>query len=128
MIAILRLTDIETYFIKYLGITPLNINSLPLKSRKVDVFQRSTIVAQRLSRFYYSDVVGKFLLEESNTKISFEAIMYSIISKVGSAGLQNIKFSRNRRQAYWNYGRQWFRQVTLLSGLTDLKNLPVDVC
>src|SRR6185369_14834824 len=61
MIAILRLTDIETYFIKYLGITPLYLNSLPLKSRRVDVFPTgSTIRGSKIESIYYSDVVGKF--------------------------------------------------------------------
>ena len=33
LIAILRLADIETYFIKYLGITSLTLNSVPLEGR-----------------------------------------------------------------------------------------------
>ena len=38
LIAVLRLAEVETYFIKYLGITALYLNSQLLKSRKVDVF------------------------------------------------------------------------------------------
>ncbi|MTI20333.1 ABC transporter ATP-binding protein, partial [Fulvivirga sp. RKSG066] len=38
LIAILRLGSIETYFIKYLGISVLYLNGQPLKSRKIGVF------------------------------------------------------------------------------------------
>ncbi|MBI1767897.1 MAG: ATP-binding cassette domain-containing protein [Bacteroidetes bacterium] len=94
MIAILRLTDIETYFIKYLGITPLYLNSLPLKSRRVDVFPTgSTIRGSKIEPIYYSDVVGKFLIEESNTKISFVADHVFYHFKSGRAGLQNISIA-----------------------------------
>ncbi len=94
MIAILRLTDIETYFIKYLGITPLSLNSLTLKSRRVDVFPTgSTIRGSKIEPIYYSDVVGKFLTEESNTKISFVADHVFYHFKSGRAGLQNISIA-----------------------------------
>ena len=64
LIAILRLADIETYLIKYLGITPLYLNSIPLKSRKIDVFATgSAIRGSKIDPIYYSDVVGKFLLK-----------------------------------------------------------------
>ena len=72
LIAVLRLADIETYFVKYLGITSLYLNSQQLKSRKVDVFPTgSTIRGSKIEPIYYSDIVGKFLLEESETEISF---------------------------------------------------------
>ena len=94
MIAILRLTDIETYFIKYLGITPLYLNSLPLKSRRVDVFPTgSTIRGSKIEPIYYSDVVGKFLIGESDTKISFIADHVFYHFKSGRAGLQNVSIA-----------------------------------
>src|ERR1043165_381549 len=68
LIAVLRLHDIETYFIKYLGITSLYLNSQALKSRRVDVFPTgSTIRGSKIDTIYYSDIVGKFLQEESGT-------------------------------------------------------------
>ncbi|HCW06899.1 MAG TPA: ABC transporter ATP-binding protein [Cytophagales bacterium] len=94
MIAILRLPDIETYFIKYLGITPLYLNSLPLKSRRVDVFPTgSTIRGAKIEPIYYSDVVSKFLIEESSTKISFIADHVFYHFKSGRAGLQNVSIA-----------------------------------
>jgi len=118
MIAILRLTDIETYFIKYLGITPLNLNSLPLKSRKVDVFPTgSTIRGSKIEPIYYSDVVGKFLFEESNTKISFEADHVFYHFKSGRAGLQNISLAETGGKLIGIMGGSGSGKSTLLSVL-----------
>ncbi len=118
MIAILRLTDIETYFIKYLGITPLNINSLPLKSRKVDVFPTgSTIRGSKIEPIYYSDVVGKFLFEESNAKISFEVDHVFYHFKSGRAGLQNISLAETGGKLVGIMGGSGSGKSTLLSVL-----------
>ncbi len=118
MIAILRLTDIETYFIKYLGITPLYLNSLPLKSRRVDVFPTgSTIRGSKIEPVYYSDVVGKFLFEESDLKISFEVDHLFYHFKSGRAGLQNISLAETGGKLIGIMGGSGSGKSTLLSVL-----------
>ncbi len=118
LIAILRLPDIETYFIKYLGITSLTLNSVPLKSRKIDVFPTgSTIRGNKVDPVYYSDVVGKFLTEENETEISFvaEHIFYHFNS--GRAGLQNVSISEHGGKLIGLMGASGSGKSTLLSVL-----------
>lgn len=118
LIAILRLHDIETYLIKYLGITPLYLNSVPLKSRKIDVFATgSAIRGPKIDPIYYSDVVGKFLMEESETDISFiaEHIFYHF--KSGKAGLQNINIAETGGKLIGLMGASGSGKSTLLSVL-----------
>src|SRR5258708_19850613 len=118
MTAILRLTGIETYFIKYLGITPLYLNSLPLKSRRVDVFPTcSTIRGSKIEPIYYSDVVGKFLIGESNTKISFVADHVFYHFKSGRAGLQNISVAETGGKLIGMMGSSGSGKSTLLNVL-----------
>lgn len=118
MIAILRLTDIETYFIKYLGITPLYLNSLPLKSRRVDVFPTgSTIRGSKIEPIYYSDIVGKFLIGESDTKISFVADHVFYHFKSGRAGLQNISIAETGGKLIGVMGGSGSGKSTLLNVL-----------
>lgn len=94
LIAILRLQDIETYFIKYLGISTLYLNSVALKSRKIDVLPTgSTIRGNKIETIYYSDIVGKFLIEEVENEVSFVAEHIFYHFKSGRAGLQNITIS-----------------------------------
>ena len=118
LIAILRLPDIETYFIKYLGITSLTLNGVPLKSRKIDVFPTgSTIRGNKVDPVYYSDVVGKFLTEENETEISFvaEHIFYHFNS--GRAGLQNVSISEHGGKLIGLMGASGSGKSTLLSVL-----------
>lgn len=123
LIAILRLADIETYLIKYLGITPLYLNSIPLKSRKIDVFATgSAIRGSKIDPIYYSDVVGKFLFEESETEISFisEHIFYHF--KSGKAGLQNINIAETGGKLIGLMGASGSGKSTLLSVLNGSEN------
>ncbi|MBL7871754.1 MAG: ATP-binding cassette domain-containing protein [Cyclobacteriaceae bacterium] len=123
LIAILRLADIETYLIKYLGITPLYLNSIPLKSRKIDVFPTgSAIRGSKIDPIYYSDVVGKFLFEESDSDISFisEHIFYHF--KSGKAGLQNINIAETGGKLIGLMGASGSGKSTLLSVLNGSEN------
>lgn len=118
LIAILRLHDIETYFIKYLGITSLTLNSITLKSRKIDVFPTgSTIRGSKIEPIYYSDVVGKFLFEESDTEISFEADHLFYHFKSGRAGLQNVNIAEAGGKLIGLMGASGSGKSTLLSVL-----------
>ncbi len=123
LIAILRLQDIETYLIKYLGITPLYLNSVSLKSRKIDVFATgSAIRGPKIEPIYYSDIVGKFLQEESDTDISFigEHIFYHF--KSGKAGLQNINVAETGGKLIGLMGASGSGKSTLLSVLNGSEN------
>jgi ABC transport system ATP-binding/permease protein len=118
LIAILRLADMEAYLIKYLGITPLYLNSIPLKSRKIDVFATgSAIRGAKIDPIYYSDVVGKFLFEESETDISFigEHVFYHF--KSGKAGLQNINIAETGGKLIGLMGASGSGKSTLLNVL-----------
>ncbi len=118
LIAILRLSDIETYFIKYLGITPLTLNSIALKSRKIDVFPTgSTIRGAKIDPIYYSDVVGKFLFEETDTEISFVADHLFYHFKSGRAGLQNVNIAETGGKLIGLMGASGSGKSTLLSVL-----------
>ena len=89
-----HLPDSEIYLIKYLGITTLYLNSIILKSRKIDVFPTgSTIRGDKVGPIYYSDIVGKFLSDESQQKITFSADHIFYHFKSGRAGLQNVNIA-----------------------------------
>jgi len=116
LIAILRLEDIETYFIKYIGISVLFLNGQPLKSRKIDVFPTgSSIRGNKVSTVYYSDVVSKFLREGSETQITLAAehIFYHFPN--GRAGLQNVNISEKGGKLIGIMGASGSGKSTLLN-------------
>jgi ABC-type multidrug transport system ATPase subunit len=118
LIAILRVPDAETYFIKYLGITTLYLNSILLKSRKVDIFPTgSTIRGDKIESIYYSDVVGRFLRGESVSKISFTADHLFFHFKTGRAGLQNVNIAEQGGKLVGLMGASGSGKSTLLNVL-----------
>ncbi len=118
LIAVLRLADIETYFIKYLGITTLYLNSQPLKSRKVDILPTgSNIRGSKIEPIYYSDIVSKFLLEESDVEISFVAEHLFYHFQSGRAGLQNVTVSERGGKLIGLMGASGSGKSTLLNVL-----------
>ena len=93
LIAIFRSEDIETYFIKYLGISNLYLNGIPIKSRKIDIFPTgSTIRGDKVDTIYYSDIVSRFLHTHHKTRITFSAEHLFYHFNSGRAGLQNVNF------------------------------------
>jgi ABC-type multidrug transport system ATPase subunit len=118
LIAVLRLPDAETYFIKYLGITTLYLNSILLKSRKVDIFPTgSTIRGDKIESIYYSDVVGKFLVGESRSHITFTADHLFYHFKSGRAGLQNVNIGEQGGKLIGLMGASGSGKSTLLNVL-----------
>lgn len=118
LIAILRLPDAETYFIKYLGITTLYLNSVLLKSRKVDIFPTgSTIRGDKIESIYYSDVVGRFLTGEIKSHITFTADHLFYHFRSGRAGLQNINIAEQGGKLIGIMGSSGSGKSTLLSVL-----------
>lgn len=118
LIAILRLQDIETYLIKYLGISTLYLNSVPLKSRKIDVLPTgSTIRGNKIDTIYYSDIVGKFLVEEVENEVSFVAEHIFYHFKSGRAGLQNITINEKGGKLIGVMGASGSGKSTLMNVL-----------
>ncbi|MEO7991252.1 MAG: ATP-binding cassette domain-containing protein [Chryseolinea sp.] len=118
LIAVLWLPDAETYFIKYLGITTLYLNSILLRSRKIDVFPTgSTIRGDKVDSIYFSDVVGKFLTDKSQAEITFTADHIFYHFKSGRAGLQNINIAEHGGKLVGLMGASGSGKSTLLSVL-----------
>jgi ABC-type multidrug transport system ATPase subunit len=118
LIAILRLPDMETYFIKYLGISSVFLNNAPLKSRRIDVFPTgSTIKGNKIDSIFYSDVVGKFLVEEAEEEVCLRADHLFYHFKSGRAGLQNINIAENGGKLIGLMGASGSGKSTLLNVL-----------
>jgi ABC transport system ATP-binding/permease protein len=116
LIAILKLSD--SFFIKYLGISVVYLNSILLKSRKIDVFPTgSTIRGDKIEPIYYSDIIGKFLVGENQQKISFSCDHIFYHFKSGRAGLQNINIAEQGGKLIGIMGASGSGKSTLLNVL-----------
>ncbi len=122
LVAIFRVPHIETYFIKYLGISTLYVNSITLKSRKIDIFPTgSTIKGDKIDTIYYSDVVTRFLRGKSRSKITFTAEHLFYHFKSGRAGLQNVNLSAEGGKLIGIMGASGSGKSTLLNVINGLE-------
>ena len=116
LIAVLKLSD--TYFIKYLGISLVYLNSIPLARRRTDIFPTgSTIRGDKIESIYYSDVISKFLVGESESKITFTADHLFYHFKTGKAALQNINIAEQGGKLVGVMGASGSGKSTLLNVL-----------
>lgn len=124
MIVILRIADAGTYFAKYLGISSLTLNGNHFRSRKIYVFPAGSIIrGNKIQPIYYSDVVSKYLKEETKIKISFEATNIYHEFKSGVVGLQNINISEEEGKLVGIMGASGSGKSTLLN-ILDGSNTP----
>ena len=120
LIAILKLSD--SYFIKYLGISVVYLNSILLKSRRIDVFPTgSTIRGDKIETIYYSDIIGKFLVGDSQSKLSFTCDHVFYHFKSGKAGLQNINIAEQEGKLIGIMGASGSGKSTLLNVLNGIE-------
>lgn len=118
LIAILRLLDGEIYFVKYLGITTLYLNSILLRSRRIDIFPTgSTIRGDKVGPIYYSDIIGKFLSDQEQAKITFSADHIFYHFRSGRAGIQNVNISEQGGKLIGIMGASGSGKSTLLNVL-----------
>lgn len=117
-IAILRLPGIETYFIKYIGITPMVLNGISLKSRKIAILPTgSTIRGDKIDTIYFSGVVGKFLYSEVESKTSFITENLTFKFKNGDIGLRDINVAEDGGNLVGIMGASGSGKSTLLNVL-----------
>ncbi len=117
-VAVLRIPEIETYFIKYEGDAPINLNGIPLKRGKIQVFPTgSTVRSQDTDPIYYSDVVSKFLSAESDSKISFIAENLSFKFPNGAIGLRDVSIAEESGKLIGIMGGSGSGKTTLLNVL-----------
>lgn len=118
MIVVLRIADADTYFVKYLGISNLTLNGNHFRSRKIYVLPTgSNIRGNKILPIYYSDIVTKFLKEETKMKISFEAKNIYHEFRSGDVGLRGINISEEGGKLVGLMGASGSGKSTLLSVL-----------
>ncbi|MGK7389443.1 MAG: ATP-binding cassette domain-containing protein [Candidatus Cyclobacteriaceae bacterium M2_1C_046] len=122
LIAILRLPELQLYFIKYLGISILYLNGIPLKSRKIEILPAgSTIRGNKIKAIYYSDVVSNFMKDEQKTTITFTAERIFYHFKSGKVGLQNVTLSEAGGKLVGIMGGSGAGKSTLLNVLNGIE-------
>lgn len=118
LLAFYRLSDLEMYFVKYIGDEQIFLNGVPLRNNKIIVFSSgSSIRGNRVLPVYYSDVVTAFREEHADTQISFVADKISYTFPNGAIGLRNIQVSEKSGKLIGLMGGSGAGKSTLLNVL-----------
>jgi len=118
LIIILRLSYVDTYFIKYIGNNDLYLNGVPMRENKIGIFSTgSTIRGDKMNPVYYSDVVSHFMQSDHETKITFEASDIHFKFKNGKLGLREINIKEESGKLIGLMGASGAGKSTLLNVL-----------
>ncbi len=118
LIAILKLSYVDTYFIKCIGDSELYLNGVPIRENKIGIFSTgSTIRGDKMNPIYYSDVVSHFMQSDTKTKITFEAHDIHFKFKNGKIGLREINIKEESGKLIGLMGASGAGKSTLLNVL-----------
>jgi ABC-type multidrug transport system ATPase subunit/uncharacterized tellurite resistance protein B-like protein len=121
-ILILRIPDVNLYFIKYTGNEDLFLNGLGLHKNNIYLFAKgSSIRLPKGKPIYYSDVRAHFLKDLSLEKISFEVKNLNYKFKNGTIGIRNINLSASQGNMIGIMGASGTGKTTLLNVLSGIE-------
>lgn len=117
-IRVLKIESVNFHFFKYLGDSELNLNGQPLlQGRHVILNQGSSIRSSKVQPIYYSDIIGAFLSDTTQSKIVFktENVVYKF--KGGKIGLHDFNFAEESGSLLGIMGGSGAGKSTLLNVL-----------
>ncbi len=121
-IIILRIPDVNLYFIKYSGSGELYLNGLGLHKNRIYLFAKgSTIKRPQGKPLYYSDISAHFLYPHAGNKILFKAEGINLYFKNGVRGLKDISFTADHGNMIAIMGSSGAGKTTLLNTLSGIE-------
>jgi len=120
-IFILRIPDVNLYFIKYTGHQDLFLNGLGLHKERIYLFARGSTVKLPIGKpIYYSDISTHFLIDVSTDKLSFVAKNLGYTFKNGHTGLRNVNLCATHGDLIAIMGASGTGKTTLLNILSGI--------
>ena len=117
-IRVLKIQSVNFHFFKYLGKVDLNLNGQSVRPyRHLILNQGSSIRSSKVAPIYYSDIIGQFLSDKTQTKIVFKADNVVYKFKSGKIGLQNFNIAEESGSLLGIMGGSGAGKSTLLNVL-----------
>lgn len=118
-IRVLRLPSVNLHFIKYMGAaTTYNISGqLVVNDRFYVLNQGAAIRGPKIKPVYYSDIIGTFLTDDDQAKITFRSSALEYKFKQGNIGLHNINLDEESGRLVGIMGASGSGKSTLLNVL-----------
>ncbi len=120
-IVVLRIQEVNLYFIRYSGKRELYLNGLGLHRNRVYLLAKgSTLKLSQGKPLYYSDISAKFLQSETENQINFKVENISFNFKNGTKGLSDISLQAQHGNMIGIMGSSGAGKTTLLNVLSGI--------
>lgn len=117
-ILILRVRSANLYFIRYIGAQDIFLNGLLVNPARIYIFSKGSFVKMPVGKpLYYTDVVSRFMSDDSVQRISYEVKDVSFQFKSGGIGLRNINLFEEQGKLVGIMGASGAGKTTLLNVL-----------
>ncbi len=117
-IRVLNVTSVNFYFFKYLGDASLDLNGQGIvPGRHIILNNGSSIRSSKVKPIYYSDIIGKFLSDETSAKVVFKTDGIEYRFKNNKLGLHDFNFCEESGKLLGIMGGSGAGKSTLLNVL-----------
>ncbi len=124
-IDILHIDSTNTYLLRYEGVQSIYLNSLNIIPERTYIFESGSVIkGHRISPIYYTDVAGRYILDEGAKKVVLTADNIEFRFKNSKNGIQKFSFSEESGNMLGIMGGSGVGKSTLLNVLNG--SLPLN--
>jgi ABC-type multidrug transport system ATPase subunit len=121
-VRVIQIDSVSMYALRIYGKIELQLNGQGISRERVHIFTPgSSIRSSKIKPIYYSDVIGKFLSDESQARITFEVTNLEYKFKGGKLGLRDINISEESGKLIGIMGGSGAGKSTLLNVLNSME-------
>ena len=117
-VRIVKISSVNMYALRIYGKIELQLNGQGISRERVHIFTPgSSIRSSKVKPIYYSDVISRFMSDESQARITFEVTNLEYKFKSGKLGLRDVNISEESGKLIGIMGGSGAGKSTLLNVL-----------
>ncbi len=121
-VRVVQIESVAMYALRIYGNYELQLNGQGISKERVHIFTPgSSIRSSKIKPIYYSDVIGRFLSDESQARITFEVKNLEYKFKGGKLGLRDININEESGKLIGIMGGSGAGKSTLLNVLNSME-------
>ncbi len=121
-VRVIQIESVSMYALRLYGNYELQLNGQSISKERVHIFTPgSSIRSSKIKPIYYSDVIGRFLSDESQARITFEVKNLEYKFKGGKLGLRDVNINEESGKLIGIMGGSGAGKSTLLNVLNSME-------
>lgn len=121
-VRIIQIQSVSMYALRIYGRQELQLNGQGISRERVHIFTPgSSIRSSKVKPIYYSDIIGRFLSDESQARITFEVKSLEYKFKGGKLGLRDVNINEESGKLIGIMGGSGAGKSTLLNVLNGME-------